>query len=57
MHESCNPFVENGGLQLGAEKLGVVGIKRRIHIAFYRGKIDPVVFNAGMVPHHREGQD
>jgi hypothetical protein len=55
--KSGNPFVEQGGLQLSAEELGVVGVKRGIHVALYCGKIHTVVFNAGMVPHHDKSQD
>ena len=51
-----NPVVENSSLQLQAEEFGVVGKERRIQIALYGGKIDAVIFYAGMVAHDGEAE-
>jgi hypothetical protein len=56
MHEPGHPFVEKGCLQLDPEEFGIMQVERMIQVAFHRGQIDAVVFNAGMVAHHGEAE-
>jgi hypothetical protein len=44
-------------LKLKPEEVGIVRVKRWIQIAFHRGQIDAVVFDAWMVAHHGEAED
>src|ERR1700756_3611440 len=44
-----NPFIEESGLKLNAEKLRIVGIKSRVQIALYSGKIDTVILDTWVV--------
>jgi hypothetical protein len=50
-------FVEDGGLELEAEKFGIVGEQSGVQIPFDRGQIEGVVFEAGVIPHDEEGED
>jgi hypothetical protein len=49
-----NPFIEESGLKLNAEKLRIVGIKSRVQIALYSGKIDTVILDTWVVAHHSD---
>jgi hypothetical protein len=48
-------FVEDGGLELESEKFGIVGEESGVQIAFDRGQIEGVVFEAGVISHDEEG--
>ncbi len=49
--------VEDGGLRLKPEKVGIVGIESGIEVGFYCGEVDAVVFDAGVVAHDCEGKN
>ena len=56
VHEPGYPFVEKCGLQLSTEEFGIVRVERRIQVALYGREINAVIFDAGVVSHHGEGQ-
>jgi hypothetical protein len=53
-NEAGDDFVENRCLQLDSEKLRIVRVERGVEIALYGGEIDTVVFQPGVITHHRE---
>ena len=52
--EVRDPAIEDSGLELETEELGVVGIESGIQIGLDGRKVNAVIFNAGMVAHHGE---
>ena len=55
--EGCDNLVEERRLQLDSKELGIMRVERGVEIAFYRGEIDTVVFEPGVITHHHEGQN
>ena len=44
-----NQFVEDGGLELQAEEIGVMGEKSRVEVSLDGGEVEGIVFQTGMV--------
>ena len=57
MNETGYPFVEESCLELYPEELGIMRIEGGVQIAFYGCQIDTVIFNAGVIAHHRNGDE
>jgi hypothetical protein len=51
-----NQFVEDCGLQLHPEKVGIVGIERGIQVVLDRRHINAVVLRSRVVALHQEGE-
>ena len=50
-------LVEDSGLELDGEEFSVMREECRIQIAFDRGQVEGVIFEAGVISHDEEGED
>ena len=55
-NRSCDYFIENGGLQLHCEEIGVVREERGIDVMLDGGEVDLVVFGSGMIAGDEHGK-
>jgi len=53
MNESGDPFVKEGCLKLNAEEFRIVRVKCGIQVALYGCEVNAVVFDSGVITHHR----
>ena len=57
LDETGDPFVEESCLELHPEELGVMLVEGWIQVPFYGCQINAVIFDAGVIAHHRHGDE
>jgi hypothetical protein len=56
VNETRHALIEDRGLQLNPEEVGIMGVKRWIQVAFDSGQVHPVVFEPRVITHNHHRQ-